>query len=120
MTQPQPAPGPLSPEGPAGTTSVLDWLKVADPAAAESEVASVVGAVNAVVRRFVAVPDEGQPWPQDVALGARMLAGRLWRRRNSPAGVEAFTGEAVAYVQRNDPDVALLLGMGAYAPPMVG
>jgi hypothetical protein len=50
-----------------------------------------------------------------------MLAGRLYRRRNSPAGVEAFSdlGGAV-YVQRNDPDIALLLRTGAYARPMVG
>jgi hypothetical protein len=49
-----------------------------------------------------------------------MLAGRLWRRRNSPAGVESFAGDAAVYVSRNDPDVAQLLGLGAYTPPAVG
>lgn len=48
-------------------------------------------------------------WPYRYKLGARMLAARLWRRRNSPEGVAAFTGEGVVYVRRTDPDVADLL-----------
>ena len=47
--------------------------------------------------------------------------GRLYRRRNSPAGVESFSdiGGAV-YVQRNDPDIAMMLGIGTYARPVIG
>jgi hypothetical protein len=67
-----------------------------------------------------ATTGEAQPWPARHVLGATMLAGRLWRRRNSPAGVESFAGDAAVYVSRNDPDVAQLLGLGAYAPPAVG
>ena len=48
-----------------------------------------------------------------------MLAARLFRRRNSPGGVEAFTDGAV-YVARTDPDVAALLSIGPYKPPQVG
>lgn len=66
---------------------------------------------------------DGDPdtWEADTAYGATMLAGRLYRRRNSPAGVESFSdlGGAV-YVQRNDPDIAMMLGIGAYTRPRVG
>jgi hypothetical protein len=34
--------------------------------------------------------------------------------------VAAFTAEGAVYVQRNDPDVAMLLQLGVYAPPVVG
>lgn len=48
-------------------------------------------------------------WDKRAELGAVMLTARLIRRRNSPAGVEAFTADGVAYVRRTDPDVANLL-----------
>lgn len=48
-------------------------------------------------------------WPNRYALGAKMLAAKLNRRKNSPEGVATFVGEGVAYVRRNDPDVAALL-----------
>lgn len=54
-------------------------------------------------------PLDANAWPKRYALGARMLAARLWRRRNSPEGVASFTGEGVLYVRRTDPDVAELL-----------
>jgi hypothetical protein len=40
--------------------------------------------------------------------------------QQSPEGVATFTADGAVYVQRNDPDVAMLLGIGAYAPPVVG
>jgi hypothetical protein len=49
-----------------------------------------------------------------------MMAGRLFRRRESPAGVAAFGELGAVYVMRNDPDVAMLLGLGSWAKPMVG
>lgn len=52
--------------------------------------------------------------------GATMLAARWYRRRNSPEGVATMGQETPVYVQRNDPDLAQLLGIGAYAPPVVG
>jgi hypothetical protein len=63
---------------------------------------------------------DGKNWPPRQVLGATMLAVRLYRRRDSPAGVATFGAEGAAYVTRNDPDVAQLLGIGAYAPPRVG
>lgn len=60
------------------------------------------------------------PWDTHTRLGAIMLAGRVYRRRNSPAGVEAMGELGPVYVQRNDPDIAQLLGLGRYARPQVG
>jgi hypothetical protein len=53
-------------------------------------------------------------------LGAKLLGARLYRRRNSPEGVATFAAEGAVYVQRNDPDIAMTLGIGQYAPPVVG
>jgi hypothetical protein len=55
----------------------------------------------------------------EVYQGAVMLAARLVRRRNSPAGIETFT-DSVAYVSRWDPDIQRALRQGAYAWPAVG
>lgn len=55
-------------------------------------------------------PDPDVPvWPNRYALGAKMLAAKLNRRKNSPEGVAAFVGEGVAYVRKNDPDIAGML-----------
>jgi anti-sigma factor RsiW len=75
---------------------------------------ATVAAVNALVPRLATSPPAAQE------LGALLLAARLYRRRNSPEGVATFTADGAMYVQRNDPDIGLLLGIGAYAPPVVG
>lgn len=94
---------------------VADQLNM-DPTdgAVLGRLAATVAAVNALVPRMARTP------PDAVTLGATMLAARLYRRRNSPEGVATFTADGAVYVQRNDPDVAMLLGIGAYAPPVVG
>lgn len=112
MTTPTPASGPTS------AASVAAWLKDGDTDAADKYEA-VTAAVNAVVKRWH-VPRTGGEWRDDHALGATMLAARLWRRRNSPEGVATFAADGAVYVQRNDPDIALLLQLGQHAPPMVG
>lgn len=61
-----------------------------------------------------------EAWPPDIALGAAMLGGRLLRRKNSPEGVASFSDLGPVYVQRNDPDVAMLLQLGDWAAPAVG
>ena len=38
-----------------------------------------------------------------------MLAARLYRRRNSPNGLETITADGVAYVARYDSDIAAML-----------
>lgn len=55
----------------------------------------------------------------EVYQGAVMLAARLVRRRNSPAGIETFS-DSVAYVSRWDPDIQRALRQGAYAWPALG
>jgi len=108
MTTPSPTP-PTS----AAAVAVQLSKDPNDPGVLE-DLAPTVAAVNALVPRMSSNPADA------VTLGATMLAARLWRRRNSPEGVAAFTADGAVYVSRNDPDVALLLGIGAYAPPVVG
>lgn len=107
----------LAPAGPATADRVAAWLK---KAAADQDVVDTVAAVNAVVRRWVRVPADGEAWPADKVQGAVMLAGRHYRRKDSPAGVEVFGADGAAYVSRSDPDVAMLLEIGPYSPPAVG
>ena len=59
-------------------------------------------------------------WSDRITQGATMLGARLARRRNSPSGVEPMGTAGVAYVARNDPDIAMLLGVGAFGKPKVG
>lgn len=49
--------------------------------------------------------------PADVRLGAVMLAGRWFQRRNSATGVASFSDFGPAYVKAYDPDAAMLLGL---------
>lgn len=110
---------PLPPvEGPAAAATEAERLKVTGEDDLE-ELALTVAAVNVVVRRWHS-PALDETWPDDVRLGAKMLVRRLWRRRNSPEGVATFTADGAVYVQRNDPDIALLLRLGQHAPPVVG
>ncbi|MET0995460.1 MAG: hypothetical protein ABWY20_15870 [Mycobacterium sp.] len=108
-----------TPPPPAATSAaaVVDQLSLAGGATPDNleKVAAYVAAVNRFVRRLPVDPAD-----EDVQLGARMLAARLYKRRNSAEGVTPFTGDTIAYVQRNDPDVALLLGLGKSAAPVVG
>lgn len=118
----------LPADGP--TTLALVKAQLNRPAAADAKVDPViqtkVDTVNALVRQLRVASDAltyGDPppvWPPYVIDGASMLAARLFRRRNSPAGVETFTDQGAVYVQRNDPDIAQLLRLGTYAPPQVG
>lgn len=55
----------------------------------------------------------------DAYRGAVMLAARLVRRRNSPAGIESF-GESVTYVAAFDPDLDRFMRRGRYRLPGVG
>ena len=60
-----------------------------------------------------------EPSP-DVVLGAKMLAARLWRRRNSPNGVEAITDAGTSFVARYDSDISRLLRLDGFAAPRIG
>lgn len=82
----------------------------------------IVNAVNDRIRAWpVAAKALGQvEWPAGVILGANMLAARLWRRKDTPAGVEIFGDGGFAYVRRTDPDIAMLLELGEWSKPAVG
>jgi hypothetical protein len=88
----------------------------------DERIGQAVGAVNSLVRTWrcaEAAVDQGT-WPARIELGATILAGRFFRRKNSPAGVEAMGSQGAVYVMRNDPDVAQLLQMGTHSYPTVG
>lgn len=113
-------------EGPTTTELVKAHLKITD-GVDDDAIAGKVAAVNQLVRELpIAVPFDADPAPADWAVGPRiiegatMLAARLFERRNSPQGVASFGDTGPAYVQRNDPDVALLLKIGSYSGPAVG
>lgn len=55
-----------------------------------------------------------------LAQGFKMLVARLYRRRNSPGGIEALGDTGPVYISRRDPDIAMLLGLGEYTRPAVG
>lgn len=104
-------------EGMATPDRVQAWLGPMDEDLAV--LAETVDAVNALYISWRgSPPPEG--WTPNVTRGLNMLAARLIRRRNSPAGVEAAGELGPLYVQRNDPDVAMLLGLGTYTRPAVG
>lgn len=116
----------VAPPGPATLDAVRRHLRMTTNAD-DDLIQDAVDAANMFVWRLparnypYAAPTAEDMWAADQTQGAVMLAARLYRRRNSPAGVESFSdlGGAV-YVQRNDPDIALLLGIGAYARPRTG
>lgn len=109
------------------TTAALKWLGIKEAAHVEGQAdydaaQLVAPAVVSVIDRLpglrrVTLQDGTTRWAADVELGAVMLAARLIRRRNSPAGIESFTTEGAAYVTRRDPDLARLLRLRL---PMVG
>jgi hypothetical protein len=102
------------------TADVKAWLRL-DDTTDDALLDEVTGATNAWVAQTAYVRELGDvaAWPDDVHLGAVMLAARLYRRRNTPSGVEPFTDGAV-YLPRRDADVDMLLHQGYYAPPRVG
>lgn len=108
-------------EGPATLPGVKAFLRITDDTD-DVDLEAVVAAVNALVRSWrCASSAVGQAaFPANVVRGAEMMAGRLFRRRESPAGVAAFGDMGAVYVMRNDPDVAMLLGLGPWSSPGLG
>lgn len=100
---------------------VSKWLGL-KPASVDDQLPVVVTTVNAYVSALpvVANLDDTTATPASVKQGATMLAARLWRRRNSPSGVEAITEAGAQYIARQDPDLARLLGIDGYIAPAVG
>lgn len=59
-------------------------------------------------------------WSNSHKFGAMLLAATLYRRRNSPAGISDFNEMGQVYVQKFDPHVSMLLGLGGWGKPKVG
>lgn len=96
---------------------VLTWSAL-DVEPDDAQLRAVVAATVAFVDGLPVVVDNGGAWDDGVLLGATMVAARLYRRRNSPNGLESFGQDGgVTYVSRFDPDVARLLRLSA---PAVG
>lgn len=113
-------PAPLV--GPATVTAVAAWLAVPEGHPERAHIEVAVGAVNAFVAEYradAADPETGE-FPAHIVQGANQLAARITRRRNSPAGVEAFTELGPSYVSRYDVDLDRLLGLGGYRRIVVG
>ena len=110
------------PEGGPTTLGAVKFALLIEDETDDTFLEPIVAAVNGLVSELP-VADKARRlgvWPFKVTQGATMLAARLYRRRNSPEGVAAFGNEGPVYVQRNDPDVAMLLELGAWASPQVG
>lgn len=109
--------------GPATVEAVKARLGITDNTD-DGDLASIVAAVNEWVDGLpVAAGQDGSdahPYAGTVELGAVFLAVRLFKRRDSPSGVEGFGTDGAVYVRRNDPDIGLLLRLGDYAKPAVG
>ncbi len=101
--------------GPINSDAVRTWLGLG----AGVDAGTLDPAVAAVNAQLTAWKGDPAAWPEHIVTGAVMLAARVYRRRNSVAGVETF-GDMTAYVMRNDPEVGQLLEIGAFERPHVG
>lgn len=107
--------------GPTSMELVKAHLGITD-ARDDAPIAAAAAAVNELVESWPVAADAAdlEKWPAYIVRGATLLAARLHRRRDSPAGLEALGDLSPAYVQRNDPDVAMMLRLGTWQPPAVG
>lgn len=97
---------------------VAAHLSLGDDPQVLAELTPITAAVNAKVAQWHGYP-AGTEWTAAHLLGGTMLAAHLYRRRNTPGGIESFNELGVTYVQRSDPHVSMLLGLGSWQPPVV-
>lgn len=113
-------PAPLPEAEPTTTAIVASTFRINNPTPEESSrLDNIVDAVNAYVRDLP-VADKARgatSWPANIVEGSTLLAGRLWRRKDTPGGVAVIDGPVPIFVHRRDPDIALLLGLGDYGKP---
>lgn len=114
----------------AVATAAIRWLGAPAGSPDATEVPAVASAVVRWAVELDLAPDPDAPdiddWWNDTSttaafLGLVMLTARLVRRRNSPGGIEGFGADGGAsYVRKNDPDVAMMLGLDGYRRLVVG
>lgn len=102
--------------GPVTVELVRSFLGLPEPEGDSAALDLAVSAANAFVKRY---KGDLKEWPPDYRLGAVMQAANLYRRRNTPGGVDTF-GETGVYVRATDTEVERLLRIGRYSPPGVG
>lgn len=101
------------------------WLQLdpGDPQTAAAELCRVAAADHCERQRpdlFAPVDGVLPPVGDRIVFAGVLAAARLYARRSSPAGLASFGEFGAAEVLRLDPDVSKLLGVGRYAPPVVG
>lgn len=80
----------------------------------------IVEAVNTYVDSLPHIDrDETGQWAATTRLGAIMLAARLYRRKNSPGGIESV-GDSMSYIARYDSDISRLLNIDSFRKPVIG
>lgn len=96
------------------------WLQLTGDLGGDAVLSSCVTTANSVVDRYID-PDQPVPSAADAHQAATMLAARLYRRRNSPEGVQGITPDGVAVgIVRTDADIARLLRIDTFTTPQVG
>lgn len=121
-----PVPLPLPEGGPTDNVRVATYARIkggvdAMTPAELTELTDTVNAVNELVRDLP-VSDGARgaaTWDAHsrIVKGATMLAGRVWRRRDTNGGIYSAGDVVPIFVHTRDPDVALLLNLGDYAKP---
>ncbi|NUL43736.1 hypothetical protein F7P69_00775 [Cellulosimicrobium funkei] len=101
------------------TADVIDWSGM-EVEVTDFHMVEVVAATNTYVEGLPSIDrEEDGSWSANTRLGALMLASRLYRRKDSPAGVMSL-GDTSTFVSRWDDDLARLLNLQAWRKPMVG
>ena len=102
------------------TEQVRDWMGIDRITGDDPHLARVVPAVNAYINRLPSIDRTSDgSWAATTRLGAIMLAGRWFRRKNSPDGISSI-GEVTTYISRWDSDIARLLNIDSFTAPVVG
>ncbi|MNW52381.1 hypothetical protein D3C74_298990 [compost metagenome] len=105
-------------------TDVIEWLELRTVTTDDFHLQLIVPAVNSYVDSLpsierVTLEDGTTNWAGTTQLGAVMLASRLYRRKNSPHGIESV-GDMSTYVSRYDSDISRLLHIDTFRKPLVG
>lgn len=121
-----PVPLPLPEGGPTDIDRVVNYARIKGgvdglSAADLIEMNDTVDSINEWARGLpVADGARGLTvWPPNIVKGSTMMAGRLWRRRDTNGGIYSAGDTVPIFVHTRDPDVALLLKLGDYGKPSV-